>query len=196
MTWLMYWIKTLIMIVLFAAFLELLLPTSNMQRFVRLVMGLLIMMAIISPVIELVNPNTAQHSLDVIEAWKPKVSEANNEQITAAVIERTRLTREVYTHDIARHIASVVKALEGVEEVNVVVTLANKPNSQTGELEKILLYITPSIDKNKISTVTIGKDIPITGISPELQSKVIRTVAGLYQLRPEQIEVVSMKETK
>lgn len=46
------WLQTIILIVLIATFLDMLLPNSGMQRYVRLVMGLLILLTIITPVLQ------------------------------------------------------------------------------------------------------------------------------------------------
>mgnify|MGYP001384016954 CR=1 FL=1 len=47
------WIQQLILVVIMATFLDLLLPNNAMQRYVRLVMGLVILMLILSPLLTL-----------------------------------------------------------------------------------------------------------------------------------------------
>ncbi|WP_134698839.1 stage III sporulation protein AF [Ammoniphilus sp. YIM 78166] len=46
------WLQTIILIVLIATFLDMLLPNTGMQRYVRLVMGLLILLTIITPLLQ------------------------------------------------------------------------------------------------------------------------------------------------
>lgn len=53
MTWLTLWLKKIILLVLLAAFLDLILPNTSLQRYVKMVMGLIILMTIISPVFAL-----------------------------------------------------------------------------------------------------------------------------------------------
>lgn len=60
MDWLADWLKELIMLVLVATFLDLLLPSNSMERYVKLVMGLLLIMAILHPVFQLIN-----HDIDL-----------------------------------------------------------------------------------------------------------------------------------
>lgn len=48
------WLQKIILVVLIATFLDMLLPNSGMQRYVRMVMGLLILLTIISPILEIV----------------------------------------------------------------------------------------------------------------------------------------------
>lgn len=53
MSFLTSWIQQLILVVIMATFLDLLLPNNTMQRYVRLVMGLVILMLILSPLLTL-----------------------------------------------------------------------------------------------------------------------------------------------
>lgn len=55
--WLTNWLKEIILIVLLASFVDLLLPNSNMQKYARLILGLLIILTIISPIFELFTEN-------------------------------------------------------------------------------------------------------------------------------------------
>ncbi|PYZ98583.1 stage III sporulation protein AF [Alteribacter lacisalsi] len=45
------WVANIIMLVLFAAILELLLPNSSLQRYVKLVVGLMVLMVMIQPIL-------------------------------------------------------------------------------------------------------------------------------------------------
>ncbi|MFC7681917.1 stage III sporulation protein AF [Paenibacillus sp. GCM10028914] len=53
MDWLSEWLKSVIMIVLFAAFVDLILPSKSMQRYARLVLSMLILLALLRPIISL-----------------------------------------------------------------------------------------------------------------------------------------------
>lgn len=49
MGWLSNWLQELIMIVLLATFVEMLLPNRSMERYVKLVLSLLILLTLLSP---------------------------------------------------------------------------------------------------------------------------------------------------
>lgn len=53
MDWLSGWLKDIIVVVLFAAFVELLLPNNAYQRYVRTVLGLFILLSMLSPLLSL-----------------------------------------------------------------------------------------------------------------------------------------------
>lgn len=55
MEWLSEWIKQILLLVLIATFMDLLLPNPTFDRYVKLVMGLLIILAILSPVLQLLH---------------------------------------------------------------------------------------------------------------------------------------------
>ncbi|WP_068775287.1 stage III sporulation protein AF [Paenibacillus sp. FJAT-26967] len=53
MDWLSGWLKTIVALILLATFIELMLPTSKMQRYVRTAMSLFILLTLLSPVLEI-----------------------------------------------------------------------------------------------------------------------------------------------
>jgi stage III sporulation protein AF len=52
--WLSHWLKEIILVILLAAFADLLLPNSSLQRYVKFVLSLFIMLAVLSPIIEFI----------------------------------------------------------------------------------------------------------------------------------------------
>ncbi|RAL26569.1 stage III sporulation protein AF [Thermoflavimicrobium daqui] len=72
--WLTDWIKQIILLVLIATFLDLLLPNHSMERYVKLVMGLIIIMAILSPIFKLIKNdlNLANLATTIQHKWNMK----------------------------------------------------------------------------------------------------------------------------
>lgn len=68
--WLSSWLKQIILLVLIATFLDLLLPNNAMDRYVKLVMGLLIIMAILSPLLQLIHSNLDLSSLALSDKYE------------------------------------------------------------------------------------------------------------------------------
>lgn len=67
MDWLSEWIRQIILLVLIATFIDLLLPNPSFDRYVKLVMGLLIIMAILSPILSFLNKD---FDLSSLTKWK------------------------------------------------------------------------------------------------------------------------------
>lgn len=59
------WLQKIILLVLIATFLDMLLPNSSMQRYVKFVMGLLILLSIISPIMQLFEKDLSLDKLAV-----------------------------------------------------------------------------------------------------------------------------------
>lgn len=55
MTWLGGWLKELVLIVLLASFVDMILPSRSMERYVKLVLSLLILLTLLSPVVRLLS---------------------------------------------------------------------------------------------------------------------------------------------
>lgn len=71
MDWLGGWLKELILIIMLAAFAELLLPNNNMQRYARTVIGLFLLLTILSPILELFQRGMdAGKLLSAADSWQ------------------------------------------------------------------------------------------------------------------------------
>jgi stage III sporulation protein AF len=54
MEWISDWIRQIVLIIFIATFIDLLLPNSSLERYVKLIMGLIIIVSILQPVLQLV----------------------------------------------------------------------------------------------------------------------------------------------
>jgi stage III sporulation protein AF len=64
------WLKQIILVVLLATFIDLLLPNRTMQRYVRLVVSLFILMTILAPVLQLLGSNANLRMLAAtVDGW-------------------------------------------------------------------------------------------------------------------------------
>ncbi|WP_438491311.1 stage III sporulation protein AF [Paenibacillus sp. IHBB 3054] len=59
MTWLGGWLRELILVVLMAAFVEMLLPSKSMERYARLVLSLLVLLTMLSPIVSFLKGDAA-----------------------------------------------------------------------------------------------------------------------------------------
>lgn len=185
------WVKNIIFVVLFASFIEILLPNSSMQRFVRVIMGLFIMLAIITPIVDSVQkpllpmelPTSNGSSADSVAILK----DANN-----FVHEHEKLSVEVYKKQLAQQMQVLIRALEGVADAKVLVDIEEKDDAVKGKITGVVVYITPGIGvkKNQIKKVVIGDEVGSgTELDIELRTKVKRLIIELYQLPKEIVDV-------
>jgi stage III sporulation protein AF len=185
------WVKDIIFVVLFASFLELLLPSSNMQRFVRVIMGLFIMIAILNPIIDIVqNHEALANQLPVLNSNSVNSAVIMN-RANSVSIEREKISIELYKKELAQQIKIVVLAIDGVADVNVVVETNPENNDLTGVIKNVALYISPDVPKiGNIPKVSIGgahgnREAP----QKELQIKITQMITELFQIPKEKIEI-------
>ncbi len=58
------WLRHLVMIILLAAFLDLILPTTSMQKYVRTVLGLIVMLTMLNPITALIQTHFNLNALE------------------------------------------------------------------------------------------------------------------------------------
>ena len=186
------WVKNIIFIVLFASFLELLLPNNGMQRFVRVIMGLFIMLAILNPVIDVVQNRFTPIPVPALSTNSAHSSIILNNAKNASS-EREQLSAEIFRKELAQQMKVMIAALDGVADAKVVINTNQDASSKLNNMvSSVVVYITPGIARSgaPIAKVTIGEQVgATTEVNAEFQHKVKRMIAELYQLPKEIIEV-------
>ncbi|MBW7458602.1 stage III sporulation protein AF, partial [Paenibacillus sepulcri] len=69
LTWLASWLQQIIAVVLLAGFIDLLLPNQTMQRYVRLVAGLIILLTILTPILNLLQGDFSTRLDQNMQNW-------------------------------------------------------------------------------------------------------------------------------
>ncbi|WP_091158199.1 stage III sporulation protein AF [Paenibacillus sp. 453mf] len=69
MEWLSGWLREIILVVLLSTFVDMLLPNKSMERYVKLVLSLLILLTLISPIINLFNRESNERLSAALTDW-------------------------------------------------------------------------------------------------------------------------------
>ncbi|WP_371369458.1 hypothetical protein SRRS_26190 [Sporomusa rhizae] len=193
------WIKSIIFVVLFASFLELLLPSNNMQRFVRVILGLFIMLAILNPVIGVIEKGLASDQLPALAARTENnldlniLSAANN-----VAGKREQIARDMYIRDLSKQIRATVLPIDGVADAKVTVSIdteSDQKSKSIGKIKNVVIYIEPGIPaERKVTKITINHSAAEVANDSEklpsaLVAKVKKSISELYQIKANQIEV-------
>lgn len=72
--WLSEWIREIILIILLAVFIDLLLPSNKMQRYVKVVLSLFILMTILTPIVSILNKDMA------FDEWQDAIFEPSTNE--------------------------------------------------------------------------------------------------------------------
>ena len=186
------WVKHIIFVVLFASFLELLLPSSSMQRFVRVIMGLFIMLSILNPIIDVLQSHLTPSQVPVLSGnAASSTAILNNAQTVAQG--REQLSTDIYKKEVAQQMKVMITNLDGVADAKVEVGIERSNNNKlTNIINGVVVYVTPgnSVSNSKIAKVSIGQQ-PNNGAATnvELQNKIKRLIVEFYQLPKEIIEI-------
>lgn len=186
------WIRNIIFVVLFASFLELLLPSSSMQRFVRVIMGLFIMLAILNPIIGVV-----QHHLTSINqipalSTNSEISNAITNNVNHVTNERDKLSLELYKKELSQQMRILIMAMDGVADANVVVEINN---NTANDVKRIVVYIKPGVStKNEqvasIKKITISQQIgKADELHVGLKGRITEMITELYQIPKEKVDI-------
>ncbi len=162
-------VRNIAIVILLASFLELLLPNNSMRRFVQLVMGLFVLMAVLGPVVKLLDRPLSFE----IPAWSE--TGAGSDQELAQVLQQGQSlkdkSKQAAMDGLKQALEQQAKALaltvQGVKEVSLQANL-----KQSGEVESLEVYVgAPGSDIQPVQPVDgLGKSIQAARpLSPEEQ---------------------------
>ena len=166
-------------IAVLAAFLELLLPNGEMQKFIRFFMGLLILVAFLNPFIrgQLFDEKIiAAGMTDVIETENSQMSTEEiltaGEKMDASL---SNMAESQMKEDMTLQILALVKLVSGVEQVSVDVSfIAADSHNLNGAVASVHL------------TVLVGKGVDMA----QTEEDIYRLLEAFYHLPREKIELV------
>ncbi len=161
-----YWLQDIIMVFVIITIVEILLPNSNMRKYINMVVGFLIILVMISPFVQLLNPNYNIDDLILekhIEASNYKLEDEGqllsiqDEQIKELYIEKLKLELEKLIDETSNY---------KVEAVNIYIN-----EEKFGELQELEILVSEKEKEengteNDIVTVKI-EDISIKDINKE-----------------------------
>ncbi|UCZ54602.1 stage III sporulation protein AF [Bacillus shivajii] len=176
------WVTNIIILILFATVLELLLPNSKMQRYVKLVVGLMLLMVMLQPVLSIFQTDPEEWLSEVVDFGGP-----NQENQMNKIESKKRDIETVQDAYISEQVAVQLKKqaegplIEQFEVVPIEVTM----NAESIPLEEgsfdtypevhVLIQTLEEAEKeeetDEISIVTIDPVIIENDVDQELEGK-------------------------
>ncbi|MGI6669199.1 MAG: stage III sporulation protein AF [Acetivibrionales bacterium] len=207
------WIVNIISLVLFIVILEMLIPKGKMRKYVGLVTGVILIIAIINPLLGLFGKKFDFVAAQTVSGKMLGKTQAvydikllENEQMEQIV--------EVYRLNIIEQIEHNAREVEGVKEARAdIIFNENCDSAGFGEIRRVYLEITADgangdivkddgtisdgrEKKNKIEKVKIGRigDVETNGIkpvpediSPELRKTIADRISGIFGVSEDDI---------
>lgn len=194
-------IRNIVVIVLLATFLDMLLPNTNLRRFIKVIMGLFIMVTILNPIINIFNQEAT------ISAWDFNLQE--NEDVDSILEKGKKISSDQnaeaaieYKKRIEKQIEAMVHLIPEVDRVNCTAELASTEDLKNmGQIEKVFLEIYLGTSKTKDQDqlvdpvkIDLGQSQEKEGKKEEvnksaIKSKVINLVSNYYSISEEDIDL-------
>lgn len=195
------WIKQIILLVLFATFLELLIPNNNYKKFIKVIMGLLILLAVLQPILDFIQ--TPWDEKNTTEVAARNLMDNKTEiinQSTGIQSERDRIAMEQYHKELVKQIRVLAGAVEGVAEIKAEVALKEgKSEKDYGMIKNITVFAkTGYTDKDGAMVKTVKRvevdqstqsSQEYAALDERKQEQIKRVLAEFYHLKTEQIMV-------
>lgn len=166
-----------------------------MQRFIRVIMGLFIMLAILNPVIELTQHYKGEAQMPALSTSSPQSMIVQN-QIKDTADKQAQVTAEIYKKQLAQQMKVMITALDGVADAKVTIDVNGADlNKGNHKIDKVEVYVTLGIQNQKgsIAKISIGESgKPAADLIIEAEGKIKKMITELYQVPKEKIEVKIM----
>ncbi len=192
--WLSQWLQNIILIVLLATFADLLLPSSTLQKYSKMVLGLLVIVAILSPILELF---TKDYPFN--EFIKKLEAEMNRNQVVSAMNSEANLTlnKDNEQQMIQNVEQSMTEHLRGIleKEFNFTVTkvsLQAELRNQNWQINSASVYLKESDASNTVIEAKQEKEVASIATIETVEI----TVNNVKQKAPEEIVNSVAQENK
>lgn len=132
------WIKDIAIVFVIISIIEIMLPNTNMKKYINMIIGFLIIIVIISPFVKLLNKNLDLEKGKNID-FKNKINTYDDENLEFMSTQEQQI-EEVYIKKIEKEIKDLVQENTEyqVEEIKIHIS---KDNIEYGEIENIELIL-------------------------------------------------------
>ncbi|KAF6620181.1 stage III sporulation protein AF [Paenibacillus jamilae] len=139
MTWLGGWLKELVLIVLLASFVDMILPSRSMERYVKLVLSLLVLLTLLSPIVRLLSSSPSEvlgRALDLQRQAETGNREPTLEEILAKgnklKQQQEQSSMQWAGKEVAKEMKGQLEQYTGLAIQSVQVTLAQIQQKESG----------------------------------------------------------------
>lgn len=202
-------IRDIVLIILLTTFLDMLLPSNKMRTYLKMVMGLFVLVSILNPLLNLL---VRQQNMEVF-AWKQDYASAFDDKSVRQTQDKLAQVTEqeilnAYAQRIEKEMSALIKLIDGVADTNVnveikggekaggyedidsvCVTVFRHDNGQDGKkevrIEQVKIGETAKTGSDPVNTGGIEKDDKEIMIDREVKS----TLSQYFGISPKNITV-------
>lgn len=199
-------VKSIVVIIIFAAFLEIILPRSDMKRYVNLIIGLFVIIAVLNPFLSALNRGISFDVLsDVGQSGAADTQTLIQNGKDLANAQRTGAVRE-YKDKLARQIAAMAGLCQKDRISGVDIDMVDDTGSPDfGTVKKVTLHLNKAKDAAmlksqdepvgdvKVDEIRIGAPDPLAEANQSPSQSDVpalrEMIANFYGLSPDQIVI-------
>jgi len=157
--WLATWLREIILVVLFAVVTDMLLPNNSMQRYIKVVVSLFILLTILNPILTLIRSGDHLREVDVeLDRWNSPPAGAQGEMTSTAEIaadaEKLRRVNERQTIEwVEQRLATMVKEdlhNQGYEQVYDVEAQVEMTTSGQADIQELRVMMRGTDDRSQV----------------------------------------------
>lgn len=195
--WLKSWINAIVSIVLLSTFVEIVLPTSQIRKYIQFIIGLMVVLAVLAPLVKLLGQGDA--AINDMNSLAFDVPSPDLEQQQAIQEQQTHSAIELYKQGLQQSIQQQISAMGYGNVAEVKVSVDEEQNSKAfGSIKAIDIYmdevqpdsIQPvkpvSIDVSSDKAVESQQAIPASDAQAQALKK---QLASYYQISPDAISI-------
>jgi stage III sporulation protein AF len=188
MEFLGHWIKHIVLLILLASFLDLILPNSNMKRYVKLVVGLLLILMILSPILELF-----KFDYDRMLSSLDKLLQENNSSFEMRLELEQQKLKEMQEGSVLEEVATtwgeeMKNGIERAFDLQVLsVALALTRNGEEVDVQQVVFTLSEKSTKDEPSSEHKTTIHPIQPVLVQIDE---------YKQKPEQSQNLTQEQKK
>jgi len=155
------WILNIIIIAMLIVLIEILIPSGKMKKYVNMVSGVILIIAVINPLKGLFNKEVSLKEFQISGSNYIDKKEIEN---NSKMLERQQMEQivEIYRQKVIKHIEEMVMGVEGVHNVEADVIINEDYTSKNfGEVKRAYIYLDMEGDSNAIKPVKEVKRIQV-----------------------------------
>ncbi|MEC2182792.1 stage III sporulation protein AF [Bacillus spizizenii] len=195
MSFLTEWLTTIVLFILFAIVIDMLLPSSSMQKYAKMVVSLLLIVVMLTPIFKLFNTDPAVIFEYLTKNGQSESADIKN-QINSKKIEIQASQRAYILEEMAVQLKKKAEERFSHDEYkvgNIKLTAGEKVDSEE-DIQTISVYMAPSSEKTVQTVAPVHIDTDHAYVTKEAaeqkEAKQIQTqLADIWEIGSEKITV-------
>lgn len=176
------WIVNIVLVIIISSLVDILLPNSEMRKYVKFFSGLILIIIILTPIIKLLGTEAGEQ---IIKTGIEQNSSFENIQPVIRNIEQVQedMAVEIYENKLESHIKTILKDTVGERDIKIKIKFDDLMwSEQEGKVEKVDIYFSNMTSKD-------GDRLETESLSNSEKEKIKESVSKICDINREDISI-------